>query len=712
MKKTIVLLLAAAMLAASLASCAPIPPDARIRVTSSDGESIAAWLAERLGERLTDHIVLGTDADGYGIDLSALEDDGYVIRALGDETALFARTEKGLDRAVRRYAKLVEAGETVSDETYHEGARIEKLTIAGNDISEYAIRVEGGNEYWHRRVEKEAAGNLSELLGIACGFAPPVGGEAPHTILFRKIEDDGFSEGTFRYFVGNGDLIIEYIELLGAKYAMQTIMEQELGWIDFAAGFDYLPEADAIDVPEGRRVEITPMFDAYLPGSMSGISSHPDTSMGFFSNKVGWASHGLMDWRFKDIFPADQSQQPCMTDEIVLENTVEVLIEEFIKPVLNAGGHIGDELTSISLGQRDGTGPGTFCKCKDCRLLFTREGSWAGPYVRWVNAIDDDIDEAGYDGIVWNMFAYTDSKYPPKYAVPNDDVYIMMCTDIACDKHLLDGSQCRWRTVLAERSWYDNGMMSEWIGKWSELTDNLFIYHYALNCGFMPHCMLDTLYEDNVTFKKLGVRRMMWEVANYDYHYQFTPGKGHPKLGFYMIMQAMCLWQNLHPDATKEDYLDHYQVTLERLYGDGWREVARFIDLWDEAELAVECCSHCWNSNDFIADHLDPDTFYSNWDEMIDCLSRAALQVSDSAMEERVLTLLAQVYFAGCRIGYDDAVASGDAERVALLSERYDLFVATVKGMGYGLEYNYLNDHWVVYGETIEEMGPTSRPVN
>ena len=40
---------------------------ANIRVTSSDAEDAALWLTERLGDALTDRVVLGTDADGYGV---------------------------------------------------------------------------------------------------------------------------------------------------------------------------------------------------------------------------------------------------------------------------------------------------------------------------------------------------------------------------------------------------------------------------------------------------------------------------------------------------------------------------------------------------------------------------------------------------------------------------------------------------------------------
>ena len=115
MKKLLSLFLAALMLAAAFTGCAAAPEArasfaAHIRLTSSDAQDAAAWLADRLGERLTDSVVLGTDVDGYGVDVSALEDDGYFIRSLGGEVALFARTTDGLDRAVRKYAKMVEAG--------------------------------------------------------------------------------------------------------------------------------------------------------------------------------------------------------------------------------------------------------------------------------------------------------------------------------------------------------------------------------------------------------------------------------------------------------------------------------------------------------------------------------------------------------------------------------------------------------------------------
>ena len=131
MKKSLCILLAAIFLASVLAACAVSPTatvGSRVRITSSDAADAAAWLTERLGDRLTDSVVVGTDADGYGVDLASLEADGFFIRACGGEDVLLAKTTDGLDRAARKYAKMVEAG-AVSDVTYHEGYRVKSLTI-------------------------------------------------------------------------------------------------------------------------------------------------------------------------------------------------------------------------------------------------------------------------------------------------------------------------------------------------------------------------------------------------------------------------------------------------------------------------------------------------------------------------------------------------------------------------------------------------------
>ena len=132
------------MTAAAASSCAPSRPEAyspKITVSSSGAESAAVWLTERLGESLTDELYLSVGNDASrGIDTENFEDDGYFLRSDGDSVVIAAKTAVGLDIAARKYARAVEQGAPTSfDTVYHEGYRIESLTFAGRDISEYAI---------------------------------------------------------------------------------------------------------------------------------------------------------------------------------------------------------------------------------------------------------------------------------------------------------------------------------------------------------------------------------------------------------------------------------------------------------------------------------------------------------------------------------------------------------------------------------------------
>lgn len=127
--------LAAFLTLASVLSCAACGSQSssstRTSSTSSDSDSYAKWLDDRLGDNVGKVTIgVGNDAK-YGIDMSDFEDDGYIIRNIGTETLIFGKTDSGLDRAVRKYAKNVEAGTAIENVTFHEGTRIEKLTLFG-----------------------------------------------------------------------------------------------------------------------------------------------------------------------------------------------------------------------------------------------------------------------------------------------------------------------------------------------------------------------------------------------------------------------------------------------------------------------------------------------------------------------------------------------------------------------------------------------------
>ena len=516
MKKALSMLLAVVFTVVftvgALASCALSPAQTDVRLTSSDAKSAADWLEERLGV-IPDRLVIGTDDGGLGVDLASLEDDGYIIRSFGDEIALLARTADGLDRAVRKYAKAVEAGKRVEDEVYHEGSRIETLRLAGNDISTFAIRVDGESEYLRDWVADELAGVFADLIGFACGFTPEVGGEAARYIVFRQISDADFRESSYNYHFENGDLVIEYIDFYGARNGALLFLQNECGWTDLAIGYDVLAEAELVDVPDYLDVTVHPTLEGgvdqgclrvpfstirKITGTVS-ESRYVLTGILDRTYKIPSAHHALgSDWAHE--YGVEMTDHyVCLTDEYALEDTIEEIVAHIEKRIA-AGEKIGDELFHIDLGMEDGNiaSGTTFCQCKNCRKVYLEEGAaWAGPMIRFANSVEEAVDAAGYDGIKYSVFAYVGSQMPPKKTAPNDDIYVTMVTHEMCDKHFIDGSQCtgscalRWmldfnRSYTGGRRIINNEDWASRIRGWKALGAHLYIRVATLSSYFHP----------------------------------------------------------------------------------------------------------------------------------------------------------------------------------------------------------------------------------
>ena len=672
MKKLLSLILAAILLAASLASCASLEApasDPRITVTSSDGESAAAYLAERLGDKLTDRVVLGTSADGYAVDLAALEDDGYVIRSYGDEIALFAKSADGLDSAVRKYAKTVESGSPVTDVTYHEGVRVEKLTIAGNDISEYSVFVEDDSLTGYRIVE-EIVPTFVGLVEYACGVTLTADDKgAAHKVIFRLIDDETWNESDFRYYVADGDLIFEYSMKLGAKYGMVAFFEEELGWRDLDFGFDYLPESDAIDVPEGRDYAVTPLFargydsrdNGYVGNTGLNTFARVNRTLYNFRSNIPKSSHGLQyngfRWAGKD---GVAWFQICYSDEVLRDTIVSAILTD-IEDALNEGRVIGDTLTMIDCGQGDNL---NYCKCKKCVFTMAEENnSEAGPVIRWMNAVEEEIDEEGYDGLIYTCFAYHGSNRPCKTR-PNDDVYVTFCLDGNCSRHLLDGSQCQWESFDMAGAWgrdvhLNNNDFIGWIRGWGELTDNLYVWYYALDNNLYTYSIMDMLYDDIKLLADLNVAQVHMESEAYG-------------LGFSFMFNELAMRFTLHPDWTREDFNDAYCEILELTYGDGWRNVYEAIAFMDECELRVETCRNCWGYALFVQyDNMDYAYYLTRWDEMLDLFDEAIAEANTPWQVGMCEKMSVHFIYSGIYAAYFPAYEADDSATMAKLEAQW-----------------------------------------
>ena len=635
MKILLSITLAAILVASVLASCAFTPRtalDPNITLTSSDAADAASWLDERL-DKVPDRVVIGTDASAYGIDVSALEDDGFVVRHIGDEIAFLARTPDGLDRAVRRYAKAVEAGANVEDETYHEGYRVERFLLAGNDISTYAIRVDCREGFFTREVTNNTACTLSRLIGIACGFEPAVGGEAEHYIILRQIDDPSFRESSYRYHFENGDLVIEFIELFGSKNGAIMFLQNECGWTDLMYGFDVLEERELLDIPADLDVTLHPAMSGGLTQCTAGaFKSHGATlanvSWYFFdrSYRVPSAHHALGSTWGSDYGKNKTGHLICLTDEYAIEDTADE-IAAYVQSRLDAGEVLGEGMAHIDLGMED---ENNWCKCKTCYAKYLEEGAtWAGPMIYFANRIESDIDSRGYDGIKYSVFAYAGSNMPPKKLAPNADVYVTLVMHDACDIHFYDGSQGGDGSVLSQfmiemnrsyahgRRILNNEDWGAWIRGWHDLGTTLYIRVATLTNAFEPFATMYIQYENMRFFAENGCAAIYNETYAAD------------GLDFNYIVHELYQILQFNPGMSRADYYAEYYRLLEKYYGDGWRGVLTFADNLREAEENGLCRSS-WSSD---IGRYDYATFDALWSDTLAGLDEA-IRSANSARQE------------------------------------------------------------------------------
>ena len=670
MKRITALALAAVMLAVCLASCAS-PQNAaytaNIRVTSSDAANAAAWLSERLGDRLTDRVVLGTDGGSYGIDVSTLEADGFFIRSFGREDVLFARTADGLDRAVRRYAKTVESGAGVADVTYHEGYRVKRIELAGRDISEYTVYCE--DDAYMPAAANEFAAHIAE----ACGVSPAVstGTPAAPYIAIRYVRDDTLGTCGYRWSVSGDGLSIECSDGYkpnSAWYAFTRFLVNELDWFGLDNGFEDLTPAELVSIPVGATGGETNDFDN--PNLFYGddiikwdrfenksASTRPMTSLhvcchGLQANKFAGELSSSPDgnWAF---------DQPCYLSEDFLESSLEDVRKYIEKNGKEQATGDGAPLY-VDVAAPDNS---AWCNCKDCSKMCIDEGGTdAASVITWANALSETLAE-DYPNVVYGIFAYAGSNKPPKTVRPNEYLHVTFCYDGCCSAHGLDSADCV--SYIPEQSGMvkgrSNTTMEAYLRRWCEISNNVYVWFYGLGNGLLSLSFVRTIREDLRFFHELGIRGMFWNNDDFG----CTDGMVAMWLG------AELVWDVDMPD---EEYDAVYGRILRVMYGDAAPLVRDYITAYDNIQRSGYCVT-CWAWGYSVSPQLlaVADMWKARYDELFR-LTESAIPLADCAMQETRLEFMScGCIYTGSMASYFAAYNAGDDERCAELCRRYAL---------------------------------------
>lgn len=665
--------LAAALIvtAAAASSCAPSRPEAyspKITVSSSGAESAAVWLTERLGESLTDELYLSVGNDASrGIDTENFEDDGYFLRSDGDSVVIAAKTAVGLDIAARKYARAVEQGAPTSfDTVYHEGYRIESLTFAGRDISEYAIEYPAAAGRGMRFAVSELQSKLKEACGAELSAAEGIT-KRECAIEFRISDDESLSEDGYRYFFEDRRLVIESSNKRGSIYGVYRFLRNECGWKQLTFGDDLLEESDHLDIPADTAAAETPAFDFFrlwmhyeYDELFDSDVPDPETLRSMYPS-ISQPSHGMSRWVDEEF----SDSQICYTNEDTYAS-VRDNIADYLAAKVASGSVPGVDILSLDIAQSDNP---DFCKCKDCTAMFSKTGSNSGAVVDFANRLSEELNEE-YPGIYYQIFAYWGNNAPPKRMTVSEYVHVTFCTDLCCTAHPADGSLCTGKTAAG----VNNKDYASWLRGWLDLTENVYVWHYYLPQHLLQYNVVDdVLLRDFRFFRECGVKGVFYNAD--------TEGFGVEQIRYQLLAEL-----NWRPDMTDEEYEALMCELLEKEYGEGWDCVRDYITMWTKAQdtRRTNACWHAIGGNKAMWDNrIDPYYYDTHSGEMISLVEEAIRLASSELQQKRAEMLSCHIYYTVVYTRYYRAEAAGDTALMNTLEGYYATAMDRLRRLGY-----------------------------
>ena len=241
--------------------------------------------------------------------------------------------------------------------------------------------------------------------------------------------------------------------------------------------------------------------------------------------------------------------------------------------------------------------------------LEQSEESPMGPYLKFVNAIADDIKEE-FPNVIVSTLAYYFTIKPPKTITPHENVSIQLCPVECCRAHSI--TEC------------NTGSMPElttdfykYLQQWASVCDKIWIWDYTTDFMYYqtPFPNFLSMQKDAAAYAQNNVTGM-FSQGLFQYDTSVSSGE-FSELRAYLIAKLM--WD---PEMTQEEYYAHMDDFLTGYYGDGGQFIREYIDL-------AEIESHKIGTNERPVDGL------RHWD-----IYDAVLQDSKMDIMEIFLSLI------------------------------------------------------------------------
>ncbi|MBO7274569.1 MAG: DUF4838 domain-containing protein [Clostridia bacterium] len=246
--------------------------------------------------------------------------------------------------------------------------------------------------------------------------------------------------------------------------------------------------------------------------------------------------------------------QPCLTDPENLPRAIKY-VSDFLAATPG--------LETLAFAPNDASD--YYCQCPNCARIDKEEGSHAGTYIRFINALIEAV-AADYPTVQFEINIRTYLQNAPAITKPTKGVSVRISTAGCHANHPITNAAC------PECVAFTQGLKT-----WGELCDSVNLeYVLTSTTNYIPtFANLGTLQENMRFFAESGTKSIYCS-GNFA-----CPSGEFGELRVYLISKLL-----LDPMMSEETYYAYMDEFLAAYYGDGWEYIRKYID--KTTELAAD----------------------------------------------------------------------------------------------------------------------------
>ena len=611
-----------------------------------------------------------------GLDVGNISLDGADLTADG---AIDAKDSYSL--------KLIISGEK-SPADFGEGKSLYKLTIAGNDISEYCIVVPENAtrndnahyaaELWQDYVEDATGAALDICYGEGAKTKD-------HAVVYHMVDFESelgkeLGYDGYKYDITNGDVNI-YGTMRGNMYCTYELIER-LGYVFYSNDTIFLYERRTVKFEEGEGETYAPSLsfrmvtsvdgeDHFYPQKLNGSQTYANEDNTRFGPLTGprfinahsfgyyWRmatgtytddDHLYECWKSGEQkeetdYGKEAPWQPCATSDAEYK-TLMLGLDRTITMIEKRGQKFTANISAMSFSICDNLGG--FCACRNCRkVAVTQKEGYAGLYISLTNRAAKDIKDIYPEYPTLKLMSIIYEHSVPKTILPEENVIVVFCGQ-GCHNHALGSDGCGDNASLANK-WH-NSTDSEAIRAWAENCHKtgaqFWVWYYPISYMYYvaPTPNVLKLYDDlDYIVNECGADGIYFECGG---------GIAFEDLKSHLACEFM-----YRPQMTYEEYLGHVKEFLYAKYGKGYEYVYEYLLMHHESSVDEACYLNNFNYPDKMYDH---EYVAENYKEMRSLLENALEMTSDPDEIRGIRNLIVTCDFVGLSALHESWYVNGE----------------------------------------------------